>query len=138
MIALTLSAMAAFSIPDEPLAGQLRAAIWDDLQRNAVIGSGNRLAALWYEAGRDESPAPHLHIQALDCIATRAGQRCSFNLWRAGGPRWALGEVAPDRLSCRAPFVQQSGEWSVRHRPPPGAGHSRTDMRCRVIAGTCS
>ncbi|KQM87630.1 hypothetical protein ASE67_08060 [Sphingomonas sp. Leaf23] len=138
MIALTLYAMVTFSIPDEPLAGQLRAAIWDDLQRNAMIGNGNRLAALWYEAGQDESPAPRLHIQALDCITTRAGQRCSFNLWRAGGPRWVLGKVAPDRLSCRAQFVQQSGEWSVRHRPPPDAGHIRTDMRCRVVTETPS
>ncbi|KQM27840.1 MULTISPECIES: hypothetical protein [unclassified Sphingomonas] len=136
MIALTLYALAAFSIPDEPLAGQLRAAIWDDLQRNAMIGNGNRLAASWYDAGHYESPAPRLHIQALDCTTTRAGQRCSFNLWREGGPRWVLGEVATDRLSCRAQFVQQSGEWSVLHRPPPGAGHSRTDMRCRVIPGT--
>ncbi|WP_294324269.1 hypothetical protein [uncultured Sphingomonas sp.] len=138
MIALTLFAAATLSVPEEPLAGQLRAAIWDDLQRNAIIGNGNRVAASWYEAGGSESPAPRLHIQALDCAKARAGQRCSFILWREGGPRRVRGEVAPDRISCRAQFVrgQDLGNWSVRHWPPRRVGHSRTDMRCRVVTVT--
>ncbi len=136
MSTLTLLAAVILSVPDESLAGQLRAAIWDDLQRNAMIGNGNGLAASWYLAGEEESRPPRLRIQALDCIEIRAGQRCSFTLWREDGLRRVLGKVAPDRLSCRAQFVreQQAGEWSVLHRPPRRAGHSRTDMPCRVAA----
>ncbi|WP_288410992.1 hypothetical protein [uncultured Sphingomonas sp.] len=137
MLILTLLAATGLTVPDEPLAGRLHAAIWDDLQRNAMIGSGNVLAASWYEAGQDERPAPRLHIQALDCFETKVGQRCSFTLWREGGARRVPGGLAPDRLSCRAQFVRspESEGWSVLHRLPRRAGHSRTDMRCRVVAG---
>lgn len=134
MSALTLLAAVLLSVPDEPLAGQRRAVIWDDLQRNAMIDHGNGLAAWWYVAGEEESRPPRLRIQALDCIEIRPGQRCSFTLWREDGLRRVLGKVAPDRLSCRAQFVreQQAGGWSVLHRSPRRVGHGRTDMRCRV------
>ena len=134
---VTLLVAAGLSVPDDPLAGQLRAAIWDDLQRNAMIGNGNGLVASWYEAGQDERPAPRLPIRALDCFETRAGQGCAFSLWGEGGARRVRAELAPDRLFCRAQFVRahESGGWNVRHPPPKGPRHSRADMRCGVVVG---
>ncbi len=91
MFTLTLLAAVLLSVPDEPLARQLRAAIWDDLQRNAMIGNGNRLVAPWYVEGEEESRPPRLSIEALDCIELRAGHRCSFTLWREDAPQRVLG-----------------------------------------------
>src|SRR3954471_5432981 len=83
--------------PPEPLKRQLRSAIWADLEGNAMIGNGNWLASLWYQAGSDT--APNLHIQELACAKTRSGHRCSFLLHRDGGPVTILNEMAPDNLA---------------------------------------
>lgn len=134
---LALLAAAPLIPPAEPLAGQIRAAIWYDLQVNAMIGNGNWLGSLWYNAGSSERP--NLHIQALRCRGRNAVIRCAFRLFRDGGPVITVfnGEVAPDTLDCNARFVRAVGEdgWRVRHIPPRRGGHSRTAMRCRNVAG---
>ncbi|MBH0113171.1 hypothetical protein I5E68_09455 [Novosphingobium sp. YJ-S2-02] len=138
LFTLTVLAAAGLSPPNEPLAGQLRAAIWSDLQLNTLIGNGNLLGSLWYNAGQVDAKAPDLHILDMACSNNREGHRCSFTLLRDGGPRMAFNEVAPDRLACKAQFVrrEQSGEWIVKHRPPRGSGHTRTDMKCKAVSAS--
>ena len=52
MLAIILAAAtASLAPPPEPLKTQLQSAIWADLELNALIGSGNWLASLWYNAG---------------------------------------------------------------------------------------
>jgi hypothetical protein len=135
LLMLTILAAVGLSPPEEPLAGQLRAAIWNDLQLNAMIGNGNWLASLWYNAGQEDAKAPDLHILDMSCGSNREGYRCSFTLLRDGGVRMAFNEAAPDRLNCTAQFVRQeeSGGWMVKHRSPRGSGHSRTDMPCKAV-----
>lgn len=116
--------------PSEPLEGQLQSAIWADLQLNAMIGNGSWLASLWYNAG--DGLGPDLHIRGLQCAMTSFGQRCSFDLYRDGGPTNVLGETAPDKLACVAAFAHHSDGWSVIHAPPRGAGHSKTSMECKT------
>ena len=125
---LLASAYATLSPPPEPIKGQLQSAIWADLQLNAMIGNGNWLASLWYNAGSDASP--NLHIQELKCVEFRSGQQCSFELYRDGGPGTVMGETAPDKLICAANFSLSKDGWSVVHTPPRKAGHSKTSMRC--------
>lgn len=132
MIALLLAAASVtFTAPLEPLKGKLQSAIWADLQLNAMIGNGNRIASLWYQGGSDT--APNLHIEDLACTKTRLGQRCSFDLYRDGGSVIVLGENAPDKLSCVASFSSNSDGWFVVHTPPHGAGHSVTSMKCIIM-----
>jgi len=132
---MTLVAAASLTPPEEPLAGSLRAAIWNDLQLNSMIGNGNWLASLWYNAGQEDAKAPDLHILNISCDGSRKGYRCTFTLLRDGGVRTAFNEAAPDRLDCNAHFVRRedSDEWMVKHLPPRGSGHSRTDMRCEAV-----
>jgi len=131
-----LLAVAAMSAPDEALAGEVRAAVWDDLQLNAMIGNGNWIASLWYNASNGDPEAPDLHINGLLCQPHGQGYYCSFRLFRGGGPRRVLGEEAPDKLDCTATLVSTRDEGGIRltvkHTPPPpGGGHSRTTMRCK-------
>lgn len=132
MLAVVLiAALQTLEAPPEPLKGQLQSAIWMDLQRNAMIGNGARLASLWYQAGSDT--APNLHIQALACAKSRSGQRCSFVLYRDGGAVRVMNETAPDTLACVADFVRADGAWSVVHtRPPRKGGHTKTSVRCKT------
>jgi hypothetical protein len=131
---LALLAAAPLNPPVPPIAGKLRAAIWYDLQVNALIGNGNWLASLWYNAGSETTP--NLHIQDLRCDGRDAAQHCSFALFRDGGASKVLGEDAPDKLGCDATFIRaKDGDgWAVKHIPPHGAGHSQTTMRCKPIA----
>jgi hypothetical protein len=122
--------------PVEALAAQLRAAIWWDLQSNALIGNGNELAANWANAGSDRNDPPKLHIEDLLCNGGPALLRCQFGLLRDGGVATYLGEPAPDRLACRANF-RRSGpndRWSIP-RWPPGSrgGHSRITIKCQPV-----
>lgn len=135
MIALALLASASFIAPAEPLAGELRSAIWNDLQLNAMIGNGNWIASLWYNAGGDE---PDLHILNLACRQAAVRYNCTFVLTRDGGVKTVMGETAPDRLSCRAVFMpgDSAKSWSVNHLPPRGSGHSRTTMKCEAAASS--
>lgn len=137
LLRLALLAAAPLVPPDKPLAGQLRAAIWHDLQVNAMIGNGNWLGSLWYKGGSPERP--NLHIQALPCHGRDTVMRCAFRLFRDGGPVTTVfnGAVAPDTLDCVARFVRAQGHdgWWARHKPPRRRGHSRTAMRCRTVAG---
>lgn len=130
MFAIIIAAAASFATPTEELRIQLRAAIWTDLQLNAMIGNGNWLASQWYNA--ENGTAADLHIQDLRCIQTRSGQRCSFGLYRDGGEVVLLGKTAPDRLTCVAVLSRRGDEWSVVHTPPRRKGHSQTSMRCAV------
>jgi len=132
---LTMLAAASLSPPEEPLAGRLRAAIWNDLQLNAMIGNGNWLASLWYNAGQEDAKAPDLHIRDMSCSSNQEGHRCSFTLLREGGVRTVFNEAAPNRLNCTAQFVrrEESDGWMVKHRPPRGSGHSRTDMQFKAV-----
>jgi hypothetical protein len=133
MLAILLAAASAtVGAPPEPLKGQLQSAIWADLQLNAMIGSSNWLASLWYQAGSDT--VPDLHIQELTCAKTRSGHQCAFDLFRDGGPKMVLNETAPDKLACVAAFTLRSDGWSVIHTPPRGAGHSKTSMRCNAVS----
>lgn len=117
----------------EPLESQLRAAIWNDLQLNAMIGNGNWIGSLWYQASSGNVDNPDLHIEQLECRTRGENYACSFILFREGGVATVLREQAPDRLSCEARFVPLDGEegWSVQHIPPRRAGHSRTTMECK-------
>lgn len=132
MLAIFLAAAAALLAPaSEPLKGRLQSAIWADLQLNGMIGNGNWLASLWYNAG--SGTAPDLHIVELRCLRGRSGQRCSFELFRDGGPAVVLGETAPDKLTCVALFARTKEGWSVVHTSPRKAGHSQTSMRCEAL-----
>ena len=135
---VVLSALALFAAftqvaPAEALAGGLRAAIWNDLQRNAMIGNGNWIASLWYNAGSTAPEAADLHIQSLICSEQSKGYRCSFDLFRDGGNKSVFNERAPDKLACEASFVRsKDGGWMVKHLPPKKrVGHSRTTMACK-------
>lgn len=131
---LSLAVVALSAAPAEPLAGQLRSAIWSDLGLNALIGSGNWVASLWYNAGSQSTP--NLHIRDLRCDSGTATKRCSFILFRDGGVVLVLGKPAPDRLACDATFIVNADEggWAVKHTPPRGAGHSQTTMKCEAAA----
>ena len=132
MLAPILAALAAsLTPPPEPLKEQLQSAIWADLQLNAVIGNGNWLGSLWYNAGSDT--VSDLHIRELTCSRGGLVQRCSFALYRDGGPKAVMGETAPDALICLANFRKTDQRWSISHRPPHKAGHSQTSMRCKVL-----
>jgi hypothetical protein len=130
---LAMLAAAPFATPTEPLAGQLRAAIWHDLGVNALIGNGNWVASLWYNAGSEDPKAADLHIQDLSCRSRTEGHLCSFTLFRDGGVKIVLGEQAADKLTCNATFVQTKDleGWAVKHVPPTRMGHSQTTMRCK-------
>src|SRR5690348_5790650 len=103
---LAMLAVASPSPPSEPLAGQLQAAIWRELETNALIGNGNWLASLWYNAGSEDQKAADLHIKDLACRSKTGSCLCSFNLPRDGGVTTVLGEQAPDKLTCDATFIQ--------------------------------
>jgi len=130
MILVSALTVALATTPGEPLKGQLYAAIWADLELNAMIGNGNWPASLWYNASSGKTP--DLHIRQLQCVQTDRGQRCSFELHRDNGPAVVLGESAPETLECLASFAHDDdgGAWSVRHTP--GHGHSRTTMTCKT------
>ena len=128
---LLLAATASLTPPLEPLKGQLQSAIWADLQLNAIIGNGNWLASLWYNAGSET--APDLHVRELMCSQDGLVQRCSFVLHRDGGPKEAMGEAAPDALICSADFVRTDDGWAISHTPPRKVGHSQTSMQCDIL-----
>jgi hypothetical protein len=131
--ALTLSAS---GVPDETGAAALRAAISYDLLLNGMIGSGNGLASLWWNAGRRDL-SDH-HIRNLSCRPDRRTYSCSFTLFRDGGVVVSvLGDPAPDRLRCNAVFErdpQSATAWRVRHYPPAPhrSEHTKTSMTCDV------
>src|SRR5690349_3263103 len=134
MITLLALLAAAPSVPPpEPLARQLRAAIWHDLEVNAMIGNGNWIASLWYNAADDDPKVKDLHIQDLACRGRAGNRRCSFNLYRDGCVKMIFREEASDRLTCNATFVwaKEDGSWSLKHIPPREAGHSQTTMKCK-------
>lgn len=119
--------------PPEDTTREVHGAIWSDLQLNALIGNGNWVGSLWYNASRGNADTPDLHIHDLTCRPKDSGYRCSFGLFRDGGVVTVLGEDAPARLSCKATFERQDGEagLAVKHLPPPrGGGHSQTTMKC--------
>jgi hypothetical protein len=132
LMALLLLTAARLSSPDPALTGQLYAAIWDDLELNALIG--NWIASLWSNAGSDDPDVRDHHILDLRCRPRRPGYRCAFRLFRDGGVSEAFGEAAPDRLACTAIFLSddEHGGLMVKHLPPtPHHSHSQTTMRCR-------
>lgn len=122
--------------PVEGDARQLRAAIWFDLESNAMIGNGNDLAARWANARSDGGNAPQLHIQDLLCSGGTTLLRCRFGLLRDGGVATYAGEPAPDRLECMAMFRRSTSNdlWSIPRLPPrPGGGHSRITIKCKPV-----
>lgn len=122
--------------PEEALARQLRAAIWNDLQSNALIGNGNVLAARWMNAQVEGADAPHLYIQDLLCTGSSRKLRCRFALFREGGVAPYLGKAAPDRLTCRATFRRSGADagWRIpRLAPGPEGGHSRITIKCKPL-----
>jgi len=123
--------------PAEPRAGQLRAAIWDDLQLNGMIGNGNEVASLWMNFWGYADDPPLLHILDLACRGSEMVQRCRFDLLREGGAIVVDGRTVPDRIRCRAMIRRTrdgEGEWAIPHLPPnPGGGHSRTTLRCEWV-----
>ncbi len=132
MLALLFTAVAAsLTPPSEPIRGKIQSSIWADLQLNAMIGNGNWLASLWYNAGSDT--ASDLHIRELACSQRRAVQRCSFELHRDGGAKKVMGELAPEALVCAADFNRTDDGWAVSHRAAHKVGHSQTSMRCTTL-----
>lgn len=128
---LVLLAIAPLNATADPPAGKLRAAIWYDLQVNALIGNGNWLASRWYDAGSETTP--NLHIRKLRCDGGDTAQRCSFELIRDGGTAKIMGEDAPDKLDCNAIFTRAKDGWAVKHKHRRRAGHSQTTMQCKAI-----
>jgi hypothetical protein len=120
--------------PAEPLAGQLRAAIWADVQLNGAIGNGNGVAWQWMNFWGYRDDAPLLRLSGLVCRGDATMQHCRFNLLREGGVIQVDGRPVSDRIHCEAPirrYGERDREWAIPHRPPrPGGGHSRTTMRC--------
>ena len=128
-----IAALASTSGLGKTTTARIYGAIWDDLQLNAVIGNGNWLGSLWYNAGQPGKPT--LHIRDLECDAEGRNYRCTFALLRDGGPKVLNGESAPDRLACAADFErdpESSSGWTVRHLRPGRSGHSRTTMSCEA------
>lgn len=121
--------------PGEELSGQLYAAIWHDLQSNAMIGNGNELAAQWANATNDDgNDAPLLHIQDLLCSGGRTRLHCQFGLLREGGIAPYLGHPVPDRLMCSTRFRRADEEWSIPRLPPSSrGGHSRITIQCQPL-----
>ena len=122
--------------PEEKVAGELFAAIWADLQSNAIIGNGNELAALWAKAGSEQEKAPQLHIEDLLCTDGDRRLRCRFGLLRDGGDATYLGKAAPDRLACFANFrrADVNDRWAIPRLPPgPNGGHSRITIECKPV-----
>ena len=134
--ALLLMAATPLSEPPDQLAGELRAAIWDDLMLNAMIGNGNWLGSLWYNASTGDEAKPDLHIADLRCGSGGSRLNCSFSLFRDGGVKVVLNQAAPDELVCNAIVVRTDDDgWGIKHLPPPkGRGHTRTTMKCRVAS----
>ena len=125
-----------FAPPDEAFAGQLRAAIWNDVQSNALIGNGNDLLFLWANAAVDRDNPPKLRIQDLRCGLGSTRLRCQFALLRDGGIAIHLGEPAPDRLACSAWFRRSGRDegWSIPWLPPgPDDAHSRITIECDPV-----
>ncbi|MGW8203992.1 hypothetical protein ACWGM0_15790 [Sphingomonas bisphenolicum] len=84
---ILLAATAVFLVPAAPLDGQLNAAIWHDLEANAMIGNGDRLAALWANAGNEK--ALTLHIEQLRCRQQKSVKQCSSGArWRENHRIW--------------------------------------------------
>ena len=132
MLLLLLLSAAAPAPPAEPLAGELRAAIWKDLRLNALLDGGNWIGARWYEAVPDAEDTPDLLVRDLACRG-RNRPRCAFTLARAAGHAPTSAEAPPRRLACKAKFARDGAGWLVRHRPAPGGGHSFTTMRGRPL-----
>lgn len=120
--------------PPEPLAGQLRAAIWEDLRLNGMIGNGNEVASRWMNFWGSADDPPTLRILELACRGDDTSQLCQFDLLREGGTIVVDGRSVPDRIECEATIRRsREGEdhWGIPHLPPgPQGGHSRTTLRC--------
>lgn len=115
----------------DDVADSIRAATWRDLELNALIGNGNWLASLWYNASEGDPGKLDLHIENLRCRNLDQGYQCGFTLLRDGGEAIAFGEQAPAELDCSAKFERIGEALSVKHLPPRGSGHSRTTMTCK-------
>jgi hypothetical protein len=121
----------------EALRPRFHAAIWNDLQLNAAIGSGNWLGSQWYDAAPEaKDGVPNLHIQDLNCTRDGKAYRCTFILFRDGGPARFYGEDVPDRIACSTTLIRNSrekGGWRVRRTlPPDGNGHLLTATQCQA------
>ena len=129
---MTASLLAAAALAITPTPDDALAAIWADLQLNAMMGNGNWPASLWYNGGAENPPTPDLHIRDLACRKHAGSYRCTFTLVRDGGVVIVLGEEAPDVLTCEADLRQgEQAAWTVEHlSPTPRGGHSRTTMHC--------
>lgn len=129
---ILLAATAVFLVPAAPLDGQLNAAIWHDLEANAMIGNGDRLAALWANAGNEK--ALTLHIEQLRCRQQKSVKQCSFTLARDGGKITVFGKDAPEQLRCIASLEKIRDAWQVIHQPPKKhRGHSQSSMNCNLL-----
>lgn len=136
LIAAAALAASQMTPPEEALARQLRAAIWGDLQSNALIGNGNELAARWANAHVEGTDVPQLHIQDLLCAGGPRRLRCQFGLFREGGVAFYLGKPVPDRLMCRTTFRRTRADagWRIPRLPPgPDGGHSRITIKCKPV-----
>lgn len=132
MISKTLlAASAIFATPVAPLEGQLNAAIWHDLEANAMIGNGDWLASLLLHAGDDKTL--NFNINQLQCRQRMQEMECRFMLSRDGGKIVVFGEDAPENLQCVAAFQKGADTWQVIHQPPRrGSGHSKSSMTCKI------
>lgn len=116
---------------------QAYAAIWFDLERNAMIGNGNDTVSSEWFYGHGEDNPPKLSIVDLVCRRTRSLQRCKFDLLRATDNDAPQADKAePNRLSCKAKLQFQTTQnqgWHVIHYPPLRRhSHSETSMKCKA------
>ena len=134
-VLLAATALAASPAPDQD---QIHAAIFRDVQLNALVGNGNALiSGGWTMGYQHEATAPQIQIRNLDCTDGATGARCDFVLARLSKPTidiWT-GKPVPLLVKCKARLAKApdaEGGWSVVHTAPPAhGGHSRTTMSCR-------
>lgn len=135
MLAILLLVASVQQSSFEALRARFHAAIWNDLELNAAIGSGNWLGSQWYDAAPEaKDGVPNLHIQDLNCSRDGKAYRCTFILFRDGGPAQHLFEEVPDRIACSTTLVRnprEKGGWKVRRTLPPEGGHLLTTTRCQ-------
>jgi len=133
-VPIAMVMMLAGALP--PRDEELNAAIWNDLQMNAMIGNHNDAVGWDWFFGHEKGRPPTITIIDLACKGRGYTRNCTFDLSRAPHPA----ATDPDEireeplLTCKGRFrLWGEGDqrvWSVIHTP--GEGHSRTTLQCKA------
>jgi len=108
---ISVAAIVAVAARSAPLVGEVRAAIWSDIELNVTIRDYNELVSWDRYYGVDRNHSPTLTIGGLKCDDLRP-YRCAFDLTRQPDqPAPAKARAQPAQLSCTASF-----KWSAHDR----------------------